>query len=141
MRSSLREQIVSVLSGDSALGVLVSGTIYHERPPTELGLPVLVYRFVSQRPDEMLEGGGKYSTEVHLTAFASSLDDAEDIVSTASALLESEAAAGGLDTATERVVRFTGSATEMHFPDFANEDSAVFEVRGGGEIVFFDVES
>ena len=71
MRASLREQIVSVLSGDSELGALVSGAVYHERPPTELALPVLVYRFASQRRDEMLEGGGKYSAQVNLTAFAS----------------------------------------------------------------------
>ena len=141
MRESLRQQIVSVLSDDSELNGLVSDAIYHERPPGGLALPVLVYRFVSQRRDEALEGGGKYVARMEVGAYASDLADAEEIAAVALAILADEGESGGLDTATERVVRCSSEGMDMKFPDFADQDSPVFEVRGKAEMVFFDVES
>ena len=141
MRASLREQVVSVLSADTQLDALLSGAIYHERPPGALSLPVLVYRFVRQEADGELEGGGKYTTQVLLRAYAADLGDAEAIASRAAEVLADSAESGGLDTASERVVRASADASETRFADFADEDQPVFEVSVTCRIVFFDVES
>ena len=102
---------------------------------------MLVYRFIRQDADGGIEGGGKYVAQAALRAYASDLDDAEAIASRAAEVLASSAESGGLDTATERVVRASAGASETRLPEFADEDRPVFEVSMTCEIVFFDAES